>query len=459
MTRHTLNRLLGTLLLLGVVLPAAAQQDFMDIVLRSGQKISYPVSEIAEVCFHAEAEPGDGTREHPYTVPEALVAYQTQGAARQVWVKGVVVGTVAGSYLSDARFSLDGCSASNLLIAASAWETGASRCLPVQLPAGDIRKALNLQDNPDNFHRELLLYGSLDKYFGGAGLKGPQKYEIGAKADTEIEPAGDHPGRIEVPALISGDELIVHQAFVSDGSTDRVPNYYVSYSPTAHHAHWVAYRFDNVTRRQNTSRAEGSSYPQDPDCRSSLPANAFAATGYDHGHICASADRLYSSQANEQTFYMTNMSPQIPNFNRGYWRGYESFVQSLAADAAFADTLYVVKGGTIASGQTAGQIDCSGLSVPVPKHYFVALLKLKAGRYSAIAFWMEHREYDTVGDKPADFRAHALSIDELERLTGFDFYTALPAATQQEVEAAYDFGQWGLAPDRVATRYFQWEWE
>lgn len=91
----------------------------------------------------------------------------------------------------------------------------------------------------------------------------------------------------------------------------------------------MAYRFDNVTRRQNTSRAEGSSYPQDPDCRSSLPANAFAATGYDHGHICASADRLYSSQANEQTFYMTNMSPQIPNFNRGYWRGYESFVQSL----------------------------------------------------------------------------------------------------------------------------------
>ena len=56
MIRHTLNRLLGTLLLLGTVLPAAAQQDFMDIILRSGQKISYPVSEIAEVGFHTEAE-------------------------------------------------------------------------------------------------------------------------------------------------------------------------------------------------------------------------------------------------------------------------------------------------------------------------------------------------------------------------------------------------------------------
>lgn len=116
------------------------------------------------MCFHAEAEPGDGTREHPYTVPEALVAYQTQGrrgkcGSRAWWWAPWPVPT------SDARFSLDGCSASNLLIAASAWETGASRCLPVQLPAGDIRKALNLQDNPDNFHRDLLLYGSLDKYW------------------------------------------------------------------------------------------------------------------------------------------------------------------------------------------------------------------------------------------------------------------------------------------------------
>ena len=435
------------LLLIAAALSAlglSAQVEYIDITLTNGQVVSYPVSSVASVSFHTEALPGDGSREHPYTVSEALVAYQTQTAAQKVWVKGVIVGSVCGSYMSEARIGNDTCSNTNLLLGGSVLETSAGRCLPVQLPAGAVRAALNLKDNPDNYHRELLLYATLDKYFGVAGLKSPADYEIGDKADADIITPGVHPGRIEVPALISGDEFIAHSAYVNDASTERVPNYYVSYSPSAHHAHWVAYRFDATTRQNNTSRAEGSSYPVDPDSKSSLPSNAFAGTGYDHGHICASADRLYSSLANEQTFYMTNMSPQVPNFNRGYWRSYESMLQTLAADAEFADTLYVVKGGTIAEGQVTTTISCNGLTVPVPKYYFVALLKVKGGQYSALGFWIEHREYDTVKDKSADFRAHAVSITALEGLTGFDFFPTLPDDVEKAVEGTFSDDDWRL---------------
>ena len=425
-------------------LALSAQVEYIDITLTNGQVVSYPISSVASVSFHTEALPGDGSREHPYSVREALVAHQTQTAAQKVWVKGVIVGSVCGSYMSEVRIGNDTCSNTNILLANSVWETSASRCLPVQLPAGAVRSALNIKDNPDNYHRELLIYATLDKYFAVAGLKTPSDFEIGKKADADIDPAGPHPGCIEVPGLINGDEFITHTAYISDESTERVPNYYVSYSPSAHHAHWVAYRFDATTRQKNTLRTGGSTYPVDPDSQSSLPSNGFTGTGYDHGHICASADRLYSSLANEQTFYMTNMSPQIPNFNRGYWRSYESWLQDYAADASLSDTIYVVKGGTIATGQVSSTISCNGISVPVPKYYFVALLKVKDAQYSALGFWIEHREYETVKDKVADFRAHAVSIDELETLTGFNFFPALPDNIEQAVEASYDTASWGL---------------
>ncbi|MCQ2266586.1 MAG: DNA/RNA non-specific endonuclease [Bacteroidaceae bacterium] len=442
MTR--LYSLLLSALLCITTLAARAQVDFIDITLNSGSRVSYPIASVESVSFHTEAAPGDGSYEHPYSVAEALVAYLSQTAAQQVWVKGVIVGSVQGSYYSDATLALEGSPASNLLLADTRWETASGRCLPLQLPTGAVRKALNLQDNPDNFHHELLVYATLDKYFGVAGLKSPSQYELGPLASDIVQGSAQHPGRMEVPALVSGDEFVVHQAFVTDQTTQRVPNFYVSYSPALHHSHWVAFRFDDKTRPKNTTRSEGSSYPQDPDCASSLPTTAFAGTGYDHGHLCASADRLYSSKANEQTFYMTNMSPQLPQFNRTYWNYYETYVQTIGRDEAFADTLYVVKGGTIADGQVERQLSCNGIQVPVPKYYFMALLKVKDQQYSAMAFWMDHKEYDTVKDKNAELAAYAVSIDELERLTGFDFFPCLPAATEQSVEGQLRLTDWNL---------------
>lgn len=434
--------ILSILALCGVSLHA--QVDYIDLNLANGERISYPLSSVASVTFHTEALPGDGSEENPYTVAEALVAYQTQTSAQKVWVKGVIVGTVTGTYFSDATLGLENASASNILIATSRHETSTARCLPVQLPSGATRTALNLQTNPSNLYHEVTICATLDKYFGVAGLKSPSSYVLGPEATETTVGNATHPGRMEVPALIDGDEFITHTAFASDATTDRVPNFYVSYSPTQHHSHWVAFRFDATTRKKLTTRAESTGYPQDPDCASSLPTSAFRGTGYDHGHICASADRLFSSQANEQTFYMTNMSPQIPQFNQTYWNYYETYVQNYGRQESLCDTLYVVKGGTIGEGQTNTTLNCNGVKVPVPAHYFMALLKVKDHHYSAMAFWMEHREYDTVSNKNAELSAHAISIDELESHTGFDFFPMLPDDVERQVESTLNTSDWGL---------------
>ena len=87
-------------------------------------------------------------------------------------MKGFIVGSISGQVLaSGAQFSATSEQASNILIAASADETSLANCMPVQLPAGAVRSAINLVDNPGNYKQEVILYGNIEKYFGATGLK------------------------------------------------------------------------------------------------------------------------------------------------------------------------------------------------------------------------------------------------------------------------------------------------
>lgn len=257
--------------------------------------------------------------------------------------------------------------------------------------------------------------------------------------------------RLEMPRLQQGDIFIVHQA---TDMKDKPVNYAVAYVPAQHHSRWVAFRFDNQMKGRSVSRKDYGirpQYPRDPLCPDT-PTNDASFHGYDHGHLCASADRLCSRMANDQTFYMSNMSPQLASFNQDYWTKYESFVQNLGRNCgtvsgtnpSFADTLYVVKGGTIRDVVTTTKVD--SYDMPVPTHYFMALLSVKDGKYAAIAFWMEHRQYDLsiIKNNSAEIAAHAVSIDRLEELTGIDFFCNLPGAVEKAVEAACIPSAWGL---------------
>ena len=134
---------------------------------------------------------------------------------------------------------------------------------------------------------------------------------------------------------------------------------------------------------------------------------------------------------------MTNMSPMQSNFNSNYWTAFENYVQNIGRDASFADTLYVVKGGTI--NQTQGtSVRNNGKSVVVPRYYFIALLRFKAGDYSAIGFWVEHKDYGYSGNNYATLSvvpSKAVNIDELEKKTGIDFFHNLPDLKESAIEA------------------------
>ncbi len=120
---------------------------------------------------------GVGSYGDPYSVAAAVAA----GSGSGVYVKAYIVGYVSGQVLADgAHFTADGCDVkTNLLIADSPTETNVANCIPVQLPNGAVRTGLNLQNNPGNLGKQVLLYGNIEKYFGTTGLKSVTYAEIG----------------------------------------------------------------------------------------------------------------------------------------------------------------------------------------------------------------------------------------------------------------------------------------
>lgn len=131
-------------------------------------------------------EAGAGTKEDPYSAIGSMSHQSGEG-----WVKGYIVGVIDGISVSEnSKFEAPFTSNSNLLLADSPNETNYFRCIPVQLPVGEIRNGINLKDHPELLGKEVLLYGSLTKYFGVPAMKNTGcAYIDGTKYGVDISNA------------------------------------------------------------------------------------------------------------------------------------------------------------------------------------------------------------------------------------------------------------------------------
>ena len=259
--------------------------------------------------------------------------------------------------------------------------------------------------------------------------------------------------RIEMPALSTDDDarFIVHTADISDSSSKETVNYSLEYDASLFHSRWVAFVFNDTTGAKNVSRTNNWAEEPQLDAAERLPTTAYSGSGYNRGHLCASYDRLCSTEANSQTFYMSNMSPQIGDFNSGYWVTLEGLIQTWGRSSTFTN-LYVCKGGTtdqlLSSFNTKNSAG-DQVSVPVPKYYFAAVLAEFTGNgttsYQAIGFLVEHKDYGYTYQNQADvslMKNHAMSIDDLEAATGIDFFCNLSDKLEATVEKSYNTSAW-----------------
>ena len=265
----------------------------------------------------------------------------------------------------------------------------------------------------------------------------------------------DYPTDVEMPALEEGNFYVEHT--VETGGEAHVLNYALEWNSSLRHANWVAFYFDALTAADYVERTDD--WNPDPLLPDGVQTdNSFHTNdGFDRGHLCASEDRVWSEEANEQTFYFSNITPQLGGFNQHYWAVLERRVQTWGRSLADYDRVYVTKGGTLNqllvnfTGSTAGSdgviptTDANGFTrkgLACPANYFIAVLAQKGTAYQAIAFLVPHRE-DLPEEPTADqLQEYAMSVSDLEQATGLDFYCNLPDDLETEVENSFNVSDW-----------------
>ncbi|MBR5656982.1 MAG: DNA/RNA non-specific endonuclease [Prevotella sp.] len=253
--------------------------------------------------------------------------------------------------------------------------------------------------------------------------------------------------RLEFPHVKGGNSIVVIHKTNDSYDPDGI-SYSLEWDCQKKSQRWSCFQMHTA----GTTTGRTNAWAEDPDIPSSArfsDTNAmYKGSGFTRGHICASADRLYSAAANMQTFYYSNMQPQLYNFNAGdnytgVWVHMEDQVRSWVSKC---DTLYVVKGGTI---DRADQIlmrikpNVEG-GLIVPKYFFMALLAKSGNTFKALGFWAEHND---VVLPSIDLKDYVVSIDELEELTGIDFFCNLPDPVEKTLE--------GLSRESICSAWFK----
>lgn len=264
------------------------------------------------------------------------------------------------------------------------------------------------------------------------GQSGAEDSDSGNGGNTGL---GDTSLRIEIPELSDSDDaLFITHTTQYNGK--KIANYSLEYNKTMRHAKWVAFTYYDETSANNVSRTDA--WNDDPKVPQEYRSQRSDFYGYDRGHIVASSDRVYSKEANQQTFYYSNISPMYGRFNQDIWTKFETVVRNWGRSSSFRDTLYVVKGGTL---DKVIEYTTTGTYVPVPRYYYMALVNYKNKEYKGLAFWIEHRKDYSPGSIEVD--EYAISIDELESKTGINFFPNLPDDIEGAIEAHLDKSRWG----------------
>ena len=213
-------------------------------------------------------------------------------------------------------------------------------------------------------------------------------------------------------------------------------NYTTLYDPSRYTSMWVAYELE---ASHMGSLGALSKWYYNPAIDTSLQVNICDSSynGYSRGHLIPKASRDAESTMLKETYYVTNSVPQIQNsFNSGVWSSLENALQSRAQ----SQKLYIVTGvafnkvGETKSITYTTAKDDTTKSIPVPNYFYKVVLRVTTNSSgtvtsaSTIGFWFEHKTYTD------SYTNYAVSVDQIEAWTGFDFFVNLPDSIEAGAE-------------------------
>jgi endonuclease G, mitochondrial len=221
---------------------------------------------------------------------------------------------------------------------------------------------------------------------------------------------------LEIPAYKDTSAIVHHTGFT------------LEYAEKYEQARWVAYM---LTRERASGKiARTNKFKADPAVKiGSATPQDYSRSGYDKGHLCPAADMAWSEASMHDCFYMSNMSPQEPSFNRGVWKRLEEKVRDWAIKF---DTIYIVTGGGLKGGLHTIRTD----QVAVPEYYFKVILCENSKDTMGIGFLLKNE-----GSKES-ISTFAVTIDSVEKITGIDFFPSLPHSIEQKTENHINRSKW-----------------
>lgn len=225
-------------------------------------------------------------------------------------------------------------------------------------------------------------------------------------------------------------ETIGQRSFLPSSNCDQIVHhtyFSLSYCESHEQPEWVAYKlipeyFTGVSRTDD--------YREDPSVRTgSATLDDYRNSGYDRGHLLPAGSMKHNFTAMSETFFLSNVSPQKQEFNGGMWNNLEEKERQWTSKS---DSLYVVTGGILHPGLEK----IRGTKVSIPTHFYKAIVRFKSGRIEGIGFIMENRKLT------GNVINYAVTIDDIEEVTGIDFFPYFPPDIENRIESELNISQW-----------------
>lgn len=254
---------------------------------------------------------------------------------------------------------------------------------------------------------------AIDRLAQEAGL------DIQAEADGKAAAAVEAPAGVEIPAPLTDrkEQILRRTAYTASYNSDtRLPN-------------WVAWQL-TAEHTSGPHKRGGIDFAEDEDVPEPRATDwDYYRSGYDRGHLCPSADNKWSEAAQRESFLFTNICPQNHSLNAGDWNEMEQQCRRWAKELG---SIYIVSGPILykSKHKTIGKN-----KVVVPEAFFKVVLCTE-GEPKAIGFIYKNQP----GNRPKG--DYVNSVDEVERITGIDFFPALPDDVESRVEASADIADW-----------------
>lgn len=240
----------------------------------------------------------------------------------------------------------------------------------------------------------------------------------------------------ESTEIIEEGEVVktdTNEYFLPTSTTGQIVHhegYSLSYSEAHEQAEWVAYELKKSHLSNSNFKRPYFEIDKAVGTGAAHWRN-YKKSGYDRGHLCPAGDRKYTKEAHDETFLTSNISPQEHNFNAGVWNTLEQKVRYWASKY---NGVFVVTGGVL-----KGRMKTIGdENVSVPNQFYKVLIDNNTGQTKMIAFLMPHKN----SNEP--LYKFVVSVDEVEQLTGIDFFAELDDRIENKLEASSSYKNWSF---------------